>query len=99
MSPPVPFSTQQEYLWRHDVFQTANCKLYFGLQTTRQLCLDCGLFRRLSGYISIDILATMMFFTSLALLLATASAFYVQPSVKISAMRGLMMNNAERTYM
>mmetsp|Transcript_3143 Transcript_3143/g.3295 ORF Transcript_3143/g.3295 Transcript_3143/m.3295 type:complete len:183 (-) Transcript_3143:230-778(-) len=39
----------------------------------------------------------MMFFTSLALLLATASAFF-QPSAKMGSVRSLMMNNKERTY-
>ena len=41
----------------------------------------------------------MMFFTSFALLLASASAFYMQPASKIGGVRGMMMNNAERTYM
>lgn len=41
----------------------------------------------------------MMFFTTVALLLASASAFFVQPSIKIGSMRAMTMNNAERTYM
>ena len=41
----------------------------------------------------------MMFYATVALLLATATAFFVQPTVKISSMRAMTMNNAERTYM
>jgi hypothetical protein len=68
----------------------ANCKLDGG--PYRHCHLPCS--RRISV-----LPENMMFLSTIALLLATATAFYVQPSVKISSMRGLMMNNAERTYM